>query len=202
MRGMERQLPTVFENELASLGWSRKEIEALKQGLEDGVRPIAPSLADQMYSLFQAGYSAQEIADRNPPFELKDILYLRWKRQWDTRLLEHFSDLMKRVRQKNALVKMESVDYLLNYLSVTHKKYGEQMIRYLQTGREEDLPEMPSLKIYKEIIEILQKITGEDRKIQIQGDIHHVHKGAKADEEVSQSEFLAWLAAAEGKTET
>lgn len=184
-----------LEGDLMSLGWSKSEIDTLQMALNEGVRPISASLASQMYNLFEAGYSAQEIADRNPPFELKDVLYVRWKRQWDTKVLEKMNSLLQRVHHKSKMVRLQAVEYLFNHMEVLHKRYGDLMIKYLQTGREEDLPNLPSLKMYKDIVEVLQKLTGEDRKLQIKGDIQYINKSqSEAVEGVTQSDFLAWLA--------
>lgn len=178
---------------LLSLGWTQKEIELLNQALEEGVRPIADSLATQFYNLFIEGLTCREIAQRNKPIQERDILYLRWKNQWDQKRMEALNVLIQRVSQKLTKGKLEAADFLTTLASAYHKQYADQLLKYLQTGKEEDKPDFPSLKYYKEIIELLNKITGEDRKIQVDAVVSHSVNNT-INENISQSEFLKFLA--------
>lgn len=146
-------------------GWTKDESSLLLKGEEEGTRPIAPSLSSQLLNLFLEGYSCAEIAKNNKPFSEMDILVCRKKYKWDDEKDKYAFDLAKQVREKLIKQKLESLEFLTNVLSVTHKKHKDQMIKYLQTGKEEDMPEnwASSPTTYKSILETIQKITGEDR---------------------------------------
>lgn len=186
-----------LQKNLSELGWTKKEIQTLINGASSGYVAISPSLEMQFYELFLAGRSASEISKENPPFLEKDILYLRYKKNWDVRRQEYFKQLVSSVQQNYVKTKLESARFLMDLLAVSHKKYGQQMAQYLQTGRDEHFPEMPSLKYYKEIIEALTKISGEDKKIQIEGSVLHQIADNRKDDaviDIDQTDFLTWLA--------
>lgn len=156
-------------------GWSKREIESLEQTKELGVKPISPTLAAQMYNLFLEGYTCSDIAKLNKGFTEGDILYCRQKYNWDQQRDEYAQQLTMQVQQKMMKQKLESVEYLTNMLSVIHKEHKEVMLKFLQTGNIDDLPKIGSLKTYKDILEALAKVTGEDsvKKVKFEGKVQH-----------------------------
>lgn len=154
-------------------GWSKREMEILNESVVNGIRPIAPTLASQMYNLFAEGYSCSEIAKQNKGLSEGDVLYCRQKFKWDEQRDEYALHLTNLVQQRMIKQKMESVEYLTNMLSVIHKADKDLMLKFLQTGNIDDLPKIGSLKTYKDIVETLAKITGESntKKLKIDGKI-------------------------------
>jgi hypothetical protein len=153
--------------------WTSKELEVLRDYEQKGVRPLAPSLAGQMFNLFLEGYSCADIAKLNKGLTEGDILFARKKYNWDSERDNYMIQIKNQVAQKVLKQKMESVEFLTNMLSVIHKEHKDVMLRFLQTGNVEDLPKIGSLRTYKEIIETLAKITGEDsvKKLKVDGKI-------------------------------
>jgi len=153
--------------------WTSKELEVLQDYEQKGVRPLAPSLAGQMFNLFLEGYSCADIAKLNKGLTEGDILFARKKYNWDSERDNYMIQIKNQVAQKVLKQKMESVEFLTNMLSVIHKEHKDVMLRFLQTGNVEDLPKIGSLRTYKEIIETLAKITGEDsvKKLKVDGKI-------------------------------
>lgn len=153
--------------------WTSKELQVLQEYEQKGVRPLAPSLAGQMFNLFLEGYSCADIAKLNKGLTEGDILFARKKYNWDTERDNYMIQVKNQVTQKVFKQKMESVEFLTNMLSVIHKEHKDVMLRFLQTGNPEDLPKIGSLRTYKEIIETLAKITGEDsvKKLKVDGKI-------------------------------
>lgn len=153
--------------------WTSKELEVLQDYEQKGVRPLAPSLAGQMFNLFLEGYSCADIAKLNKGLTEGDILFARKKYNWDSERDSYMIQIKNQVTQKVLKQKMESVEFLTNMLSVIHKEHKDVMLRFLQTGNVEDLPKIGSLRTYKEIIETLAKITGEDsvKKLKVDGKI-------------------------------
>jgi len=153
--------------------WTSKELEVLKEYEEQGVRPIAASLSSQMFNLFLEGYSCAEIAKINKGISEGDILYSRKKYNWDEERDNYLIQLQNQVTQKILKQKMESVEFLTNALSVIHKEHKDVMLKFLQTGNIDDLPKIGSLRAYKEIVETIAKITGEDsiKKVKFEGKV-------------------------------
>jgi len=154
-------------------GWTKREMELLNETVSNGIKPIAPTLAAQMYNLFAEGYSCSEIAKQNKGFNEGDILYCRQRFKWDDQRDEYALHLTNLVQQRMLKQKMESVEYLTNMLSVIHKADKDLMLKFLQTGNIDDLPKIGSLRTYKDIVETLAKITGESniKKLKIDGRI-------------------------------
>jgi len=155
------QQPTVIE----LLGWTEHEKELLRRAVDTGFKPISPTLSAQMAALFIQGYSCAEIAAQNKGFSEADVLYCRKKFEWDRERDEYTVNLTKRAVASLQRQKMESIEFLTNTMSVMHKQHREKMLKYLQTGNADDLPEfqITSMKMYKEVIETISKITGEDK---------------------------------------
>jgi hypothetical protein len=166
---MEQKLDNIHPMD----GWTKKELEVLAATEESGARPIAASLVTQLFSLFLEGYSCLEISKQNKGLSEGDLLYCRKKYNWDSQRDEYAVNLTKQVVQKMAKQKLESVEFLTNMLSVIHKEHRDVMLKYLQTGNIDDLPKIGSLRTYKEVIETLAKITGEDsvKKVKFEGNI-------------------------------
>lgn len=162
-----------LEIKLHDYGWSKKDIAKLNDVIETGAKPVSPTLASQMYQLFAEGYPISEIVRMNKGFTESDILYCRYKYQWDDKRNEYALQLTNQVQQKMVKQKLESVEYLTNMLAVIHKEGKDLMLKFLQTGNMEDLPKIGSLRQYKDIVEILAKITGEDsvKKVKFEGKV-------------------------------
>lgn len=158
--------PAVIDVAVVELiGWTEREKTLLKEVEDKGFKPIAPTLSSQMAALFLQGYSCAEIAAQNKTFSESDILYCRKKFNWDRERDEYTANLTRRARESLQRQKMESIEFLTNTMSVMHKQHRDKMLRYLQTGNPEDLPEfqITSMKMYKEVIETISKVTGEDK---------------------------------------
>lgn len=145
--------------------FSDRELELIKITRETGMKAISPTLSSQMFQLFLEGYSCAEIAKINPPFSEGDILICRQKYDWDREKDLYIVELQNRVKDKLLKTKLESLDFLTNTLSASHKYYNQKMLKYIQTGKEDDKPDnlIAGPKAYKDIVESITKLTGEDR---------------------------------------
>lgn len=142
-----------------------KELELVKRAEIEGSKPIALSLSMQMLSLFLEGYSCNEIAKQNKGLAEIDILVCRKKYNWDEQKDKYIYDLTCQMREKLTKSKLESIEWATNALAVFHKSEKEQQMKYLQSGKEEDKPEniIKTTGAYKQMQDILQTITGENR---------------------------------------
>lgn len=155
--------PTYEVDELAL--FSPRERTALIEIEASGSRPISPTLAMQFFELFLEGYSCNEIAKQNPPFKEGEVLFLRKKFKWDNQRDDYAYQLQTQMREKLIKQKLESLEFLTNMLAVVHKEQRPKTLRYLQTGKDEDRPDtwITGPTAYKNVLETIQKITGEDR---------------------------------------
>jgi hypothetical protein len=145
--------------------FTEREWTLLSTVADTGVKPISPSLSAEMLNLYMESYSCEQIAHMNKGFAEVDVLYCRYKYDWDGQRDRYAKQLQEQVVQKLAKLKMESMEFLSNMLSILHKDEREKMIAYLQSGREEDRPKIWATNIttYKSVIETIQKLTGEDK---------------------------------------
>jgi hypothetical protein len=79
---------------------------------------------------------------------------------------EYISSLHENVKNRLIKAQMESVSFLADVMSATHKKYGSRIAKYLQSGDENDLGgfEISTVAQYNKAIEGLLKISGQDQK--------------------------------------
>jgi hypothetical protein len=152
-------------NELEISFFNSRELELLKEAEDTGSKPISATLAAQMYHLFLDGYDCKEIARINPAFTEKDILVCRNRNNWDEDAREYTKNLSKQIEERLLKNRLESIEYITNHMSVVHKDFRDKTLKFLQTGKEEDKPEVwaKSPMGYKSLLETLQKLTGEDR---------------------------------------
>lgn len=156
--------------------WSENEKALLSDALTNGVKVISISLSNRMYQLFLEGYTCAEIANLNPPFTEKDVLYIRYRQKWDQKRDEYALTLQERIKQKIIKQKLESIEFLTNLLSVIHHAHKDSFLKFLQSnkeGEEVELPKLPSIKIYKDILEALDKVVGADKKVKVEGTMTH-----------------------------
>jgi hypothetical protein len=68
--------------------------------------------------------------------------------------------------------KLEAIEFLTNQMAAIHKSSRDQTLKYLMSGNPDDMPkELGKLGGYKNLIEVLQKLTGEDntKRIKFEG---------------------------------
>lgn len=142
-----------------------REWALLSVVLEKGAKPISPTLAASMFNLFLENYPCTKIAEINKGFTESDVLYCRYRFNWDDQRNQYADTLQQQMLNKLKKIQFESLEFLTNTLSVLHKSERDKMLTYLQTGKPEDKPEMwiKSIAGYKSIIETIQKLTGEDK---------------------------------------
>jgi len=152
-----------------------RELSVYRQYVEANKPALAPSTAAGFFQLYLRGHSCEEIAALNPAFGLGIIVKAKVDFNWDQQRLEHFNHLMENVRQGVQTTQMEAVQFLSEGLAVYRKLAGQKFQRYLQSGKEEDLGDFKdmSFKTFKEMMELMLKVTGAEppRKSQVE----HTH---------------------------
>lgn len=161
---MANSISNTDQQDDITIYFTQKELSTLKDIQETGAKPIAASLAQSLYNLFLEGYSCLEISKQGKGLSEGDILYLRWKNKWDQSKSDYMIDLQNQVTGKLMKSKLEAVEFLTNQMSAIHKSNKEQTLKYLMSGLPEDMPkELGKLNGYRQIVELLQTVTGEDK---------------------------------------
>lgn len=143
---------------------------------------LAPSLNARLYNLFLQGRSCAEIQAQNRPLSLGQVVSARIEGEWDRRRSEHLDSLLTNTTLRVQQGTLETADFVLDLLAVMKVEHGAKLRQYLQSGDKSDLGDfkIDSLSNLKSTIEILQKLTGQDKKQQLNvtGEITHKDKTA------------------------
>lgn len=168
---------TVVEQRLTS-----RELAAYRFWSKSGQPRLAPSLQEQLYTLFLQGKSVDDILRSNKGLSLAQITTARVEGEWDLRRDEYLSDLLDRSRSNLQQSTLEAVQFMTDILAVAHKKFGTAAKMYIQTGDESHLKgfQIDNIHQYKQIVEILQKLSGAEhqpKKVEerVSGDVTHHH---------------------------
>jgi hypothetical protein len=165
---------TLVEREKAL---TAKELEAYHKYQESGKPPLAASTAANFFQLYLRGHTCEEIAAQNPAFGLGIIVKAKVDFDWDRQRDEHVQNLLDNIRQVVQTSQLEAVQFVAEGMAVYQKLAGDKFKRYLQSGTVEDLGDFKdiSFKTYKDLLELLLKLTGQDATKKVQGVVEHRH---------------------------
>lgn len=169
-------------------GLTFREEAALRRHLDAKEPPLAPTFAAELFELYLNGMSCEEIAKQNPGVRLGAIVRAASEGQWYERRLDYMQSLLDGIRGRVQQIHSEGIMFAGYVLAMLNKRLGTKVLRYLQTGDENELGEMKDwgLPQYKQMVDILQKLTGQDQakkvsvsaQVQHQGRVEHQHEGS------------------------
>jgi hypothetical protein len=164
------------------------------------VADLAPSMQAQLLQLYLAGLTLPEIRERNPQLGLGQIVASAVDGRWVERRRKHLEDLFGRIQSEAQEAAASGVEFVALAMRATHKRIGDKLLRYLQTGDETDLDGtgVGGLAAYKALVDLLAKMTGQDQVKKVEKTVTHRHESA-ADVPVATvdgSDALAVMAAA------
>lgn len=140
---------------------------------------LSPAFQAQLFELFLNGSSCEEIAKLNPGVSLGSIVAARVSGRWDERRDGHINKLLDTIRERVQQVTLETVEVVADTLAAANKLNSRRLKKFIQTGDPKDLGDAASItpssvKQYREVAELLLKLTGQDGKHQkITGEIQH-----------------------------
>jgi hypothetical protein len=145
------------------------------------MNPLGPDKNAKLYSLYLNGNNCEEIQKLNPNLTLGQVVHARVIGDWDLRKENYQESLLQKTEERHRQVAMETINFLSDLLAVTNIRYGQKLKKYMQFEQESDLDELAiSLKQYKEMAELHQKLAGVDgQKRQIvtgEVTVNHNHK--------------------------
>ncbi len=133
--------------------------------------PLAPQIQAQLFNLYLNGASCEEIQRLNPNLSLGMIVRARVEGLWDDQRQRYLDSLFSAVRERVQQVQMESVMLTADMLAAANKMFGDKLKKYIQTDDPRELGELriDSLKQYRDAVELLMKLTGQDKKVEVTG---------------------------------
>lgn len=154
---------------------TRDEREAYQRHLQRSGPPLSPKLSAELFELFLQGQTCEAIAKLNPGLGLGIVVAGRIQFKWDKQKDDYINHLYATIKDKAAKSQLEAIDFSSTAMSVFHKLWYPKFLRFLQTGNEEDLGEFKGMtfKFYKEMSDALLKLTGQDKKQVVSGEVVH-----------------------------
>jgi hypothetical protein len=169
--------------------------------------PLAYSTQEGLFQLYLNGRSCEEIRKANPQFGLGQIVYSCVDGEWERRRKEHLDTLMDGVGGRVRQIAAEGANFTADLMSVTHILWQDSINKFMQTRDPEVLKELGvgSLRSYKDLIEMMIKLTGQDQKKSVSGVVEHhivpppVSTAVAADPKAQLASWAAEKAAKEKK---
>lgn len=144
-----------------------RERTAYRYSIERKEPFLSGSLSDQLYSLYEAGRTCEEIQALNKGISLGTIIRARIDNNWDERKLTYLEGLQARARTQAHQLSLESLSFLGDLMTAFHKHDRNKLQRFIQTGDADELKgvmiqDPATLKMYQNVVELLMKLTGQD----------------------------------------
>jgi hypothetical protein len=152
---------------IALKGLDQREMDAYRYVLKTRAVEIAEETAERMYQVFLQGKTCEDIRKINPGYGLGQIVACRIKYGWDARAAQYRTTLTTAVPDRAIQTSLETVDFVANLLTVNRMRMEEAMARYMISRNEDDLKgviQAKNAKELKELVELLMKMTGQDKK--------------------------------------
>jgi hypothetical protein len=146
-----------------------------------GEKSLSPTFQAELYGLFLAGVSCEDIVKANPGTTLGQVVEARLNNSWDARRDRYIDDLMVNAKSRVQQIQLEALEFLRTSIAVAHRAFGQKAQKFLQTGAKKDFPDFAATgmgwKQYKEQLELLLKLTGQApvERRDVSGTVTHEH---------------------------
>lgn len=177
-----------------------KELEAYKKHVQEGKACIAPSTAANFFQLYLTGQSCEEIARAYPAFSLGLIARAKVDHDWDKQREDYIVSVLTGIRQVVQKTQLDAIRFVAEGMAVFQKMAGEKFRAYLRTGDIKELGDFKDMnfKSYKELLELMLKLTGQNSEQQVHGEITHKHlvepaDGLRTDKPMTEIDAAAFL---------
>ena len=166
------RLPPALPIALVEQRLSNQELAAYQAYVAAKRRPLAPDRVAHFFELFLTGSTCEDIYRlQRGSLPLGIIVQACIEHRWFERRDEHIDVLESNVKARVLQTQMEGVNFAADIMAVAHKRFGDRLKRYLMSGDEKELEGLEflagsSVKSYKEVVELLLKMTGQDPKPQ------------------------------------
>ena len=142
-------------------GLSEKEAKTLDEYIEAGKPGLSKIRADSMLTLFNLGYSCEDIQKMVPEYNLGSILHARFTYGWDEAKMLFQNQVNQELIKTTNAVKADSVKFMNELIMATHVKHRRDIARYLANPEKEDPPKCipASLSQYQSVVTSLRDMT-------------------------------------------
>jgi hypothetical protein len=140
--------------------------------------PLAPGVVAGLFELYLNGRSLSEIRAQFPTqYGLGQIVHAAVEGKWNEQRQTYLAGLMDRAKGRALQVAAESVNFIADSMAAAHKLHGEALRKYMVSGNPKDLGAfgIGSLKQYRDLVDILMKVTGQDGNRRVAGTVKHEH---------------------------
>lgn len=163
--------------EKAESSLTEREAHAYRVWQGSARPPLAPSLNAKLYALYLNGKTTEEIRRLNQQLTLGDIVAARVSGHWDDRRQEFLEHLLDHTTERVQQATLQTAELLCDLLTAADVQHGDKLRRFIQTGDEKELGDLKitTLGGLKAAVEILQKLTGQDRQksVSVFGEVIH-----------------------------
>lgn len=175
----EKKLTVVPELTEAEARLAERELAAYRAWKGLAQPRLSPDCQARFFALYLKGESCEEIVRLNKGFSLGQICQARVDGDWDRQRDIYLQDLFNNARSIIQQSTLESIRFIADQLAAVHKKFGEAARRYVQNGEDEEFKAfgIDNIRSYKTAVEALQKVTGQDTKVE-RHEHHHEHAEA------------------------
>lgn len=160
--------------------------------------PIATSAQEALYQLYLNGRTCSEIRQANPHFGLGQIVFACVDGDWESRKVQHMEEMMSRVGDRVRQVTVEGANFASDLMAVTHLMWQEAINKFIATRDPKVIEELGlgigSIKTYRELVDLLSKLTGQDQKKSISGIIEHHVSSSPPPSADAKSQLAQWAA--------
>lgn len=122
-------------------GLTTEEASLVQKWVESGRPGISRIKADFLSSIYNLGYSCQQIHAKFPEYQLEGILWARAHFEWDKRRVEYNKELKTSTLQHAGEAHLEGINLLATVLKVTNVRWRDEVVRYLAAPDREKPPE-------------------------------------------------------------
>lgn len=157
------------------------ELEAYNKYADSGRPGLSARQADSLYNMYKSGMTCESMSKLpgNEGLQLGMILKARIDYRWDERRQAEASALFSRAKEGVELAQLESIQFVTQAVMAYSQMMGDKVRKYLQTRNEEELGSFKnmSVKQFRELLDMLMMLTGQDKTKQVFGKIVHEHVG-------------------------
>jgi hypothetical protein len=149
-----------------SKGLTPEEAKLVANWIEAGRPGIANIRADFLFSIFNLGYTCQEIHKHFPEYALPAILWARAKFDWDARRAAAAGNSAKAIAMSAPNIGAEAIRHLLALVQATHVRNERELMAYLAAPDREKPPTFlpATLHQYSQLLQTLKELMTEGGK--------------------------------------
>jgi hypothetical protein len=139
--------------------FTEEELKDLNEFVDAGGKVMAHYTQTSLFLLYLEGRTIKQLHEAYPQWSAGALLLARYTYRWDKQKDDDIVDLMNQLRSRLLRVKLESVRYLLDQISVNNKQFAKQMEDFLRDPNGSAPPDnrIATNKEYRETLKALQE---------------------------------------------